>query len=300
MEQVIAMDSFYTKLCERSGFDKDTVTNALEFAEKCDTDRMTFLLFKEKPEIFENKTVFFKDGFYPHEFFTFTREEIRKNGLCDETGFLYIYIALAKKAYSEFTELGFDDSIFFDTFEGISRANTYHRKETGTDGIYDYLWLCGHLRANVIRIGAFEYQNGVFSFNEKPCADGKTVKKGDMAVFLHVPFGTDFSKKSRHDSYKKASDIFGKKILVCDSWLLYPENAKMLPDYSNIRSFAEDFLIFHVDKDNCFEDLHRIFGKNCDFSDLQSLPAKTSLQRLYISRLKAGLPSGSGAGIRVL
>ena len=300
MEQVITMDTFYTQLCEKSHFDKKTVESALLFAKMCNMDKLAELLYEEKPAILENRTVFFKDGFYPHDFFAFAREEIRKNRLCEETGFLYIYIALAKNALFEFRTLRFDDSIFFDTFKGISQANMYHTKETGKNGIYDYLWLSGHLRANVIRLGAFEYQNGIFSFSEAPVINGKTIKNGDMAVFLHVPFDTDFSKNSRHDSYEKASEIFGGNILVCDSWLLYPENARSLPEYSNIRSFAEDFDIFHIDKDNCLEDLHHIFGRNCNFSNIDSLPDQTSLQQIYIKRLKNGLPSGSAAGIRVL
>ena len=300
MEQVNSMDTFYTQLCEKSHFDKSTVEAALCFAKKCNMEKLSDLLFEEKPEILENKTVYFMDGFYPHSFFTLAREEIKKNGLCDETGFLYIYITLAKKAFHEFTELGFSDSVFFDTVSGIASANIYHRNETGNDGIYDYLWLSGHLRANVIRLGSFEYQNGIFSFDEAPYLNGKSVKSGDPAVFLHIPFGTDFSKCARLDSYMKASEIFGESVLVCDSWLLYPENAKTLSEQSNIRSFAEDFYIFHIDENNCFEDLHRIFGKNCDFSDIESLPAETELQRIYISRLKNRLPSGSGAGIRIL
>lgn len=301
-EQVKYMNNdFHIRLCKRSDFDEGTVDSALCFAKKCDLQRLASLLFEQdKPKILENGTPFFRDGFYPYKFFDFARREIKKTGICDETGFLYIYIALAEKSLCEFEKLGFDDGIFFDTFEGISRSCKWYKSNVKNDGIYDYLWLAGHLRANVIRLGAFEYQNGVFGFDEMPETDGKTIKNGDSAVFLHIPFGTDFSKDARLDSYKKAAVVFGEQILVCDSWLLYPPNAKGLDNSSNIRSFADDFHIFHIDHDRCYEDLHRIFGKNADFTDINSLPCNTSLQRLYTARLKNGLTSGSAVGIRLL
>ncbi len=291
---------FCAKLCEKAHFDKTTVSAAYDFAKMCDMEKLSFMLFEEQPEILENGTPFFKDGFYPYEFFDFARSEINRGELSTETGFLYIYIALAEQSLEYFTSLGFNEDIFFDTFEGISRACSYYKSNTGNDGIYDYFWLSGHLCANVVRIGAFEYQNGIFGFGETPSVNGRKIKKGEKAVFLHVPFGTDFSLSSRLSSYKKAFEVFGDKILVCDSWLLYPANAEGLDDDSNIRSFADDFYVFHTDHDRCYEDLHRIFGKKCDFSDIAALPSDTSLQRLYIERLKRGLPSGSAAGIRLL
>ncbi len=294
------VNDFLAKLCEKSHFDESCVLASFEFAKKCDMEKLSFLLFEKQPEILENGTVFFKDGFYPYKFFDFASNEIKKACLSSETGFLYLYIALAEKSLEYFTSLGFDEDVFFDTFEGISRSCDAYRKENGKDGIYDYFWLSGHLRANVIRLGVFEYQNGIFGFDETPSLMGRKIKKNDTAVFLHVPFGTDFSLSSRLSSYKKAFEVFGNKILVCDSWLLYPANAEGLDNDSNIRSFAEDFHVFHVDHDRCYEDLYRIFGKNLDFSDIEKLPSDTSLQRLYIERLKSGQPSGSAAGIRIL
>jgi len=293
-------NNFYAKLCEKSHFEQSTICESLEFAKKCNIEKLSSLLFEQQPEILENGTVFFKDGFYPYKFFDFASNEIKKACLSSETGFLYLYIAIAKESLLYFKSLGFDEDTFFDTFEGISRACSYYKSNTGSDGIYDYLWLSGHLRANVIRLGAFEYQNGVFGFDEVPEVNGKKIKNGEKAIFLHVPFSTDFSLSSRLSSYKKAFEVFGNKILVCDSWLLYPANANGLDDNSNIRSFAEDFHIFHIDHDRCYEDLYRIFGKDCDFSDIDALPSQTSLQKLYIERLRSGLPSGSAAGIRLL
>ncbi len=302
MEQVKSMNKdFYSQLCKKSGFSQSTVKSALDFAKKCDLERLSHLLFeKQKPKILENGTPFFKDGFYPYEFFDFARGEINRGALSPETGFLYIYISLAERSLEHFSSLGLDDDIFFDTFEGISRCCDAYRKDNGKDGIYDYLWLSGHLCANVIRLGSFEYQNGIFGFDETPALCGRKIKKGDLAVFLHVPNGTDFSPSARFSSYRRAFEIFGDKILVCDSWLLYPANAEGLDGNSNIRSFADDFHVFHTDHDRCYEDLHRIFGKNASLSDIASLPSDTSLQRLYIERLKSGLPSGSASGIRLL
>ena len=251
-------------------------------------------------KVLENKTLFYKNGFYPYKFFDYAREQIKGFSFSTETAFLYLYIALAKDSFDFFVSHGFDEDLFFDTFESISRSCICYRRDFGTDGIYDYLWLSGHLCANVIRLGSFEYQNGVFGFDKSVCVAEKTINKGNMAVFLHVPFNTDFSFEARHNSYKKAYSIFGENFLVCDSWLLYPANAQSLADNSNICSFAKDFELFHVDNDFCYEDLYRIFGVNSDLKNIDDLTDNTCLQKLYIERLRKGLPSGSGVGIRLL
>ena len=297
----MAESGFYTELSESSRFDGEIIEKSLAMSEKLRAAELEAAFFSEgTPKMLKNGTLFFKDSLYPVQFYKSARLAISESGISFEEGFLYLYILFMPRSYRLFRSLGFSDEIFFETMSSISTAAKQFRRENGFCGTYDYIWQCNHLRANVIRLGSFEYQNGVYGFNERITLGEKTIKCGDRAVFLHVPFGTDFSKSARLLSYKKAADMFGGKFLICDSWLLHPANRELPDENSNIRSFAEDFFIFHIDDTVCREDLYRIFGRNCNFKDISSLPRETRLQKIYAERIEKGLPTGSAAGARLL
>lgn len=293
--------NFYSLLSQNSHFPAELIAEALKYSDILCAKRLQDIFFNQrKPEILSDGTLFFRNSLYPYGFFDTAREVITSAKIPQETGFLYLYIYFAKKSYALYKSLNFSERIFFDTMSTVfSTANQFFA-ENGYYGTYDYIWLCNHLRANVIRLGSFEYQNGIYSYSEKISLGKDQIKPESRAVFLHVPFAADFSHSARLSSYKQASQMFDCKVLICDSWLLYPENAKSLGENSNIADFYKDFSIFHVDTSKSTEDLYRIFGKNCDFADISTLPCKTRLQKIYIERLKKGLPSGSAVGVRKL
>ena len=83
-------------------------------------------------------------------------------------------------------------------------------------------------------------------------------------------------------------------------------NGKSVPHSDKLcRALTERFsaiksIILNINENFCYEDMHRIFGTKCDFSDISSLPIDTLLQRIYIERIKKGLPTGSATGFRLL
>ena len=101
---------------------------------------------------------------------------------------------------------------------------------------------------------------------------------------------------SPRDSYNLARKYFGSYPIIGDSWLLYPENKKMLPENSNIVHFIDDFNIVSVNETRDYSELFHVFGRISDYS-YQNLPQDTSLQRAYAERIKKNLPVGSGIGI---
>lgn len=293
---------FFENLKARSGFDSNLVDTALSLSDKIYSQELCNLFFESQtPKIIKNNSLFFEDSFYPVEFFDKAKTILSKNGILFETGFLYIYILLLERSYEIFKGLSLNGEVFFDTAKSICASARHFHKESGFFGLYDYIWMANHVRGALMRLGSFEYQICKY-FADTPISSGlRKLYPEDLCIKMHVPFECDFSKSARLDSYKKAGKIFGKDMfLICDSWLLYPENAKSLPNFSNIKSFGADFEIVSVNENFCYEDLHRIFGTKCDFSDISSLPSDTLLQRIYIERIKKGLPTGSAMGFRLL
>ena len=126
----------------------------------------------------------------------------------------------------------------------LGRQSGEYFANCGVYGLYDYVWFCNHVRANVLRLGSFEYQNGNADFeNAVRLKDGRCIENGQRAVFIHVPDGTDLSKSAREKSYKLARKLYGGDLFVCDSWLLYEPTVRELPENSNLRSFFSDFEI---------------------------------------------------------
>ncbi len=290
----------YKILCQKNCLDPFLFTEAHKFCKNIDVRALwDVFLCCDEHEILSDGTLFFKNAFYPYDFFTRARSIFSKDQILHETAFLYLYISLMPFSFELYKSLGIDENIFFDTMSTIFDTALIYKKQTGVYGTYDYLWLANHLRANVIRLGSFEYQNGIFSYSQtQTLTDGTIIQKGSRVLFLHVPYGTDFSKSARTYSYHQAFSFFDAKALICDSWLLFPENAKSLGENSNIADFYNDFKVFHIDFSRCYDDLFRIFGPRADYSDINSLPNSTRLQKTYIERLKSGKPHGSAVGIR--
>lgn len=289
----------YENLAKKSGFDVKCIALALQNEKKLRAKELSDMFFSsDTPIRLDGGTLFFTESFYPAEFFSCARQIIKSAGIRPETGFLYLYICFAEKSYEMFESVGVGDDVFFDTMSALGRETDEYFKNSGEYGLYDYVWYCNHVRANVLRLGSFEYQNGKADFENTPAKNsGRLIKNGQRAVFIHVPNATELTKSARIKSYEKARKLFGTDLFVCDSWLLYEPTVTQLAENSNIRSFFSDFDIVSVFETQERGELYRVFGRNADFSDISSLPHSTCLQRVCINRLKSGLPTGSAVGV---
>ena len=272
------MTDFYKKLIEKSGFDEALIRYALNFSKNVDIDALTRLFFDAQSFSVEKTGVlYFDEAFYPYEFY----EELKKLPFSPETSSLCLYIAMLPFSYSDFCRRIADENIFFDTMKRIREgAAEYYTKE-GKYGLYDYHFVANYVRGNILRLGEFEYQYGIFEENR--------------AIFLHLPEGADLSREKRLFSYNLARHYFGDYTIIGDSWLLYEENKKMLPYDSKILEFMNDFDIISTHETHDYSELFHVFGRLCDYS-YENLPQETTLQRAYAVRVKNGLVIGSGVG----
>ncbi len=212
------------------------------------------------------------------------------------------YLCLAPKMKEEYEKKGIDAQIYEDTLEDL----TYKQKEClDTEGIWgivpaDWFYFLFHLRT--FALGRLQYVLNEYDGEETKVA-GKTVKKGDKIVRIHIPSsGKAFDKEARYASYEKAYHFFKKEFLgkeplfACDSWLLNPKNEEILGGDSNIVSFMKDFKIVFSYEYPGKENLWRIFGKKAELPP-EELPRETRMQRAFADWLLKGNKLGAAEGL---
>lgn len=273
------MTDFYKKLMEKSGFDEALIRHALDFTKEFDIKEFSRLFFGSQTFSVEKTGVlFFDEAFYPFEFY----DRLKQIRLSPETASLYLYIAMLPQSYSDFCQRISDENIFFDTMKRISEGAEEYFSCEGKFGLYDYHFIANHVRVNILRLGEFEYQYGIF--------------EDKQAIFLHLAQNADLTREKRLASYSLARRYFGDFCIIGDSWLLYGENKKMLSHDSRILDFMNDFDIISTHETHDYSELFHVFGRLCDYS-YENLPQTTSLQRAYAERVKNGLVIGSGIGV---
>ena len=272
------MTEFYKKLIEKSGFDEALIRHAHGFGKNININEFSRLFFDTEPFSVEKTGVlYFDEAFYPYGFY----EALKKLSENIEISSLYLYILLLERSFYDFTERFGNEEIFFDTSKRIAEGAREYHETFGRFGLSDYHFLANYVRGAIIRLSGFEYQYGE--------CDGK------RCIKLHLPEKCDLSKENRVKSYSLARQYFGDYPIIAESWLLYPENKKMLSADSRISEFMDDFEIISVSESTDYAELFHIFGRLSDFS-YENLPQKTSLQKAYAERVKEKKPIGAGVG----
>ena len=142
------------------------------------------------------------------------------------------------------------------------------------------------------------------------CPLGKEYRKNDIllrpdaqAIFIHIPrTGERLLSSDVDESCAAASAFFRQRyalpqvVFACHSWILYPENKKILSETSNLYSFLSRFEIVDVEEDREHKELWRLFDKEYD-GDPDRLPQDSSLRRAYVQRLKEHKPLGVALGV---
>lgn len=151
----------------------------------------------------------------------------------------------------------------------------------------------GKLQFEIEKFGRTYDKNGV-----SLCAESKVIN-------VHIPrTGKRLSPKDVDEACENAAAFFKEKygieqtVFVCHSWLLYPENKKMLQETSNLYSFISRFDIVDWEEYKDYKEVWRLFDTEYN-PDLTKMPADTSLRRAYIERMQKGEKTGCGYGVFV-
>lgn len=135
--------------------------------------------------------------------------------------------------------------------------------------------------------------------------DGVKLAPDDKAIFIHIPrTGERLLPQDVDEACAAASAFFREKygfkdiVFACHSWILYPENKRMLSERSNLYSFISRFEVIDVQEDTLYKEVWRLFDKEYN-GDADALPQDTSLRRAYAQRIKEHKPLGVALGVWV-
>ncbi len=217
---------------------------------------------------------------------------------------LLFYICLVPDLQKQYEKYGIDLDIMHDSLKGL-RCKLYECMEVnGVTGTCSPGWFYNIFTMKVFKLGRMEFC--IEPYHSVPVTIGDyAVNTGDDVISVHIPStGEKFDKAARLDSYDRAyrffRDVMGKdvKTFFCGTWLLYPDNKKILPETSNIVSFMDDFRILLKGEYHDEGVLWRIFGADAN-KPYNELPRNTSLRRAFADWLSAGNRMGRGEGVFV-
>jgi hypothetical protein len=213
----------------------------------------------------------------------------------------YLYCSKILKNKYKTSDVSMD--VFWNSMLDLSYKLWECRNIHGVWGTFVANWLSDYFVMERFGLGRMQYEAIPFPY-DRYTKNGYTVKKGDRVYNMHIPSSGPLTREKRIDSYKRAYDFFkhelngGPIVMVCHSWLLYPDNEKFYPKGSNIIDFMHDFEIIHSVDEDKFSEAWRVFGRHHD-KDMEEWPTDTSLQRAYIDWLKAGNKTGAGFGVLI-
>ena len=171
----------------------------------------------------------------------------------------------------------------------------------GKSGTYCFDWSGRFFAGTRFTFGKLQFEaNPLGKSYEK---EGVRLCPNDQVIFIHIPrTGGRLTPEEVDASCAAASAFFKvrygmeKVIFACHSWLLYPENKKMLSETSNLYSFISRFEVIDVQEDTEYKELWRLFDKVYD-GNPDALPQDTSLRRAYAQRVKDNEPLGVALGV---
>lgn len=162
----------------------------------------------------------------------------------------------------------------------------------GVWGIFVGFWTIGFFNLKRFAIGRLQFNLGEFSHDMS--ANGLHFSKGEKYIAVHIPSSGPLNYDDCQESYKRAAEFFKKRygldsiVFGCGSWLLSPDNEKILPSKSNILKFMRDYTILEVTEDPENSNLWRIFNVMKMPEKPSMLPNDSSLRRSFINWLEDG------------
>lgn len=215
---------------------------------------------------------------------------------------LLVFICLSKRLKELYSEKNYSENLWYDAMCDLKYKLDECKDVYHINGTFVADWFAGFFNLSRFALGRFQFQIGKFD---------RYYKKGDKelfpdsnVVYVHIPRSKVRLEKDICDqSYKMAREFFAPQFVnapfafVCGSWLLYPENKKLLPQGSNLLRFMNEYdIIESKDYGDDHPNLWRLFDMNYN-GDPDSLPEDSSLRRAYKNHIKNGGKTGSGFGV---
>jgi len=214
---------------------------------------------------------------------------------------LLLFLCMTKRLHALYVESGLDLQIYRDSVLDLKWKLEECKAVKGICGAFVAFWFPGFFNLTRFALGRLQFEliaspldyekNGV-----------KLEKNKSRVINVHIPrTGTPLDKESCDKSYAQAREFFKEQVgeppaFVCHSWLLYPENKRIVPAYTNTYRFLSEYDVVEW-RTNNGEDLWRLF--DTDEKDPTKLPTNGSLRAGYVQYLKKGGKVGVGLGIKI-
>lgn len=177
---------------------------------------------------------------------------------------LTISLNCALETWKQYQKLGLTEEIFVATMGCFPRFVGEHLESFGCYGFDREWWTVRQLSGRLFRIGELEYE------------------LVEDAVDLHIPSDANLKPEALRASWEAARGWIAKcfpeyagKPMKCESWLLSPTLAELLPPDSRILEFQRSFDLTGAEPG---EEFRLWVFKNRDIPN-EDLPEHTSLQR---------------------
>ncbi|MCF0135096.1 MAG: DUF5596 domain-containing protein [Lachnospiraceae bacterium] len=242
-------------------------------------------------------------------------------GLSPYSGDMLFLIRCMPRLHEQYLRGGLDDERFYDICHDLTNKLRECKRRYGVYGTFVFHWFHRHFRMELFGLGRFQYERRSFtreditfftgpdgSLTTEPQEPGAvpvyTLHTGDTVYNFHIPSSGHLTDEQRLASYKMAYDFFGPSRngiipLICNSWLLWPDNRTLYPEGSNLQAFFDDFYpiaSYEPSPERIFSDAWRIYY--VDYTgDPDLLPRETSIQRSFAEYLREGGRVGSGLGV---
>lgn len=213
---------------------------------------------------------------------------------------LLLFICMTKRLKAAYLERGLDLQIYRDSVLDLRWKLEECKAVKGICGSFVATWFPCFFNMTRFALGRLQFELIPLPFNYE--REGVKLEKGATVINVHIPrTGTPMDKDSCDKSYAQAREFFKAEVgdnpaFICHSWLLYPENKRILQPHTNVYRFLSEYDIVEW-HDNNGEDLWRLF--DTDEKDPTKLPTNGSLREGYVEHLKRGGKVGVGVGIKL-
>ncbi len=291
--------NFIVRLLDKNEYPEDAKKQMIEAIEKIiANDKANKILESIRYDYIKKEKNF-------GDFSNKTEALAKETGLHEYVLHLVILLSCAENLFKRYKKENIDEEIFFETMIDLKVKALECFDNYGFYGTFVEGWFRGFYNMARFKLGRFEYDVTKFNYNKYTIA-GETIRKDQFCLGMHIPSHLEsLTEEVRLDSYKKAFSFFKNRFetkymyVLCGSWLLFPDNEKILPEGSKTVDFLHDYEILSYETRYEFGDQWRVFGIDHKLSDPEDLPRNTTMQKAFAEWLESGGKTGSGHGVLV-
>jgi hypothetical protein len=238
------------------------------------------------------------------EMLSFSQQVSQKTNVSVYVMYALVLIFMAEVSKIHYQKKEISSSIWKDNFLDLKYKLNECKLVKGVWGIFVPEWYLGFFNVSRFSFGKLQFE--ITDFGYKYDKNGVLLNQESAVINIHIPrTGTRLTPQDVDDACETATQFFKEKyaildppVFVCNSWLLYPENKKVLKQTSNLYSFISRFEIIKVEEYPDYKETWRLF--DCEYTgDPSCLPADSSFRRAYIDWMKHGKKTGWGYGVYV-